>query len=272
MRKRCTCGIRSSKRPGRDQSSLRGGTPPSPTLHQHRPVGERPVGARAFADRIDHELGGHAAGDHHRAAGEELRPVDGAAPQHRAVPARRAFVGIKRLAHQRMDAVGADQDIAARGGAMRAVAAEEISGDAGLVLREGAEPVAGMDARLRRAARAPPGRSRSAAGRDGSRTAEIRSRRRCRAARARSPGRSGWCRTARSVRMPTASSRGSRPSSASSLIACGSVLMPTPSSRMASDCSKISQSMPRACSIKAAVRPPMPPPTMMAFIANALRH
>ena len=45
MRKRCTCGIRSSKRPGRDQSSLRGGTPPSPTFDQHRPVGQRAVGA-----------------------------------------------------------------------------------------------------------------------------------------------------------------------------------------------------------------------------------
>src|SRR3569623_765542 len=44
--------------------------------------------------------------------------------------------------------------------------------------------------------------------------------------------------------------------------------MPTPSSRMVSDCSKISQPMPRARSISAVVRPPMPPPTIIAFIAQ----
>src|SRR6187402_639720 len=43
--------------------------------------------------------------------------------------------------------------------------------------------------------------------------------------------------------------------------------MPTPSSRIVSDCSKISQPMPRARSIKAVVRPPIPPPTIIAFIA-----
>ena len=48
--------------------------------------------------------------------------------------------------------------------------------------------------------------------------------------------------------------------SASSLIACGSVLMPTPSSRTASACSKTSQSIPRACSISAVTRPPTPRP------------
>ena len=65
-------------------------------LHQHRPVGQAAVFARALADRIDHELGRHAAGDHHRTAGEEFRPVERAAPQHRAVPARRALVRIER--------------------------------------------------------------------------------------------------------------------------------------------------------------------------------
>src|SRR5436190_666106 len=49
-------------------------------------------------------------------------------------------------------------------------------------------------------------------------------------------------------------------------MACGSVLMPTPSSRMVSDCSNNSQSMPRARNISAVVRPPMSPPTMIAFI------
>src|SRR5712671_6361414 len=58
-----------------------------------------------------------------------------------------------------------------------------------------------------------------------------------------------------------------RPRPASSRIACGSVLMPTPSSRMVSDCSNSSQAMPRARSISAVVRPPIPPPTTIAFIA-----
>ena len=44
-----------------------------------------------------------------------------------------------------MDAVGADQYIAARGFDMRAGAVEEIGGDAALVLGEGAEPAAGVD-------------------------------------------------------------------------------------------------------------------------------
>src|SRR3954470_658834 len=50
-------------------------------------------------------------------------------------------------------------------------------------------------------------------------------------------------------------------------MAWGSVLMPTPSSRMVSDCSKISQARPRERSINAVVRPPIPPPTIIAFIA-----
>src|SRR3984893_3211168 len=67
--------------------------------------------------------------------------------------------------------------------------------------------------------------------------------------------------------MATSSSSCSRPRPASSRIACGSVLMPTPSSRMVSDCSNSSQPMPRARSINAVVRPPIPPPTIIAFIA-----
>ena len=111
-----------------------------------RPVGEPPVLARALADRIDHEFRRHAARDDHRTPGEEHRPVDGTAPQHHAVPARRALVGIKTLAHEGVDAVGTDQHVAARGRAVRAAAVEEIGGDAGLVLAERAEPVAGTDA------------------------------------------------------------------------------------------------------------------------------
>src|SRR3984893_16178830 len=67
--------------------------------------------------------------------------------------------------------------------------------------------------------------------------------------------------------MATSSSSCSRPRPASSRIACGSVLMPTPSSRMVSDCSNSSQPMPRARCINAAMRPPIPPPTIIAFIA-----
>src|SRR6202163_3254515 len=58
------------------------------------------------------------------------------------------------------------------------------------------------------------------------------------------------------------------PRPASSRIACGRVLMPTPSTRMVSDCSNSSQPMPRARSISAVVRPPIPPPTIIAFIAK----
>src|SRR6185436_2712358 len=43
--------------------------------------------------------------------------------------------------------------------------------------------------------------------------------------------------------------------------------MPTPSSRIVSACSKSSQPMPRARNISAVVRPPIPPPTTIAFIA-----
>ena len=44
-----------------------------------------------------------------------------------------------------MDAVGADQDVAARGMGVRAAAVEEIGGDAAFVLGERAEPAAGAD-------------------------------------------------------------------------------------------------------------------------------
>ena len=50
-----------------------------------------------------------------------------------------------------MDAVGADQNIAARGVAMAAAAIEEIGGDAAIVLRERAEPAIQMDARFTQA-------------------------------------------------------------------------------------------------------------------------
>ncbi len=54
-----------------------------------------------------------------------------------------------------MNAVGADQHVAAHGLAVRAVAVEEIGGDAAFVLRERAEPVAGVHACLAERAPAP---------------------------------------------------------------------------------------------------------------------
>ena len=47
-----------------------------------------------------------------------------------------------------MNPVGADQHVAVRGGAMAAGAVEEISGDAGFILTEGAKPMAGVGSRV----------------------------------------------------------------------------------------------------------------------------
>src|SRR5215472_5218410 len=47
-----------------------------------------------------------------------------------------------------MDAVGADQNVAMGGGALCPGAIEEIGGDAGFILVESAEAMAGMDARF----------------------------------------------------------------------------------------------------------------------------
>src|SRR6266516_2458328 len=59
-----------------------------------------------------------------------------------------ALVGIERLTHYRMNAVGADERVAARGRSMRAVAVEEIGAHAGFVLAKVAEPMAGVNARF----------------------------------------------------------------------------------------------------------------------------
>jgi len=114
----------------------------------HGPIGEAAVRPRSLGDGVDDELCGHAAGDDHRAAGEEGRPVDGAAPKHRPVPARGALARIERLAHQRVNAVGAHQHVAARGRPMRAMAVEEIGAHAAFILAKMSEAMAGMDARL----------------------------------------------------------------------------------------------------------------------------
>ena len=44
-----------------------------------------------------------------------------------------------------MNAVGADQQVAVRRGAMAAGAVEEMGGNTGVILVKGAEPMAGMD-------------------------------------------------------------------------------------------------------------------------------
>src|SRR5262249_50783833 len=75
-------------------------------------------------------------------------PVDGAAPQHRSVPARGALTRIERVAHQRMNAVGADQHVAARGRPMRTMAVEEVGAHAAFVLAKMSQAMAGVDARL----------------------------------------------------------------------------------------------------------------------------
>src|SRR5690606_990660 len=63
-------------------------------------------------------------------------------PQDRAVPDGRTFLREQFGAHERVDAVGADQHVAARGSDVAALAVEEIGRDAGLVLHEMAEAVA----------------------------------------------------------------------------------------------------------------------------------
>ena len=74
----------------------------------------------------------------------------------------------------------------------------------------------------------------------------------------------------RPARMPTRSSSDSRPSAASSFTACGSMLIPTPSSRISDACSKTSASMPAWWSARAVVRPPMPPPAITTFMRRPL--
>src|SRR3984957_8391931 len=86
-----------------------------------------------------------AAGDDHRTPGQEHRPVARTAPQHQAVPARRSFTRKQRLAHARMNAVGADQNIAAHGFRMGSRAIEEMRGDAPPALAERPEPAAGVE-------------------------------------------------------------------------------------------------------------------------------
>ena len=270
MRKRCTCGIKSSNRPGRDQSCFCGtGIDASPT----RPITAQLVsllsGRDPSRDRIDHELGGQPAGDHHRAPGQKRRPVGRAAPEHEPVPARRPFIGEQFFAHHRMDAVGADQNVAARGVAMDAAAIEEIGGDAAIVLSERAEPAIQMNARF-----AEPGARRlvddvlqpAAMDRElRNVVAGIEAARLAPDLLAETIGVDELVGADRDRVEPVEQAEVGK-----LLDRMGSVLMPTPSSRIASDCSKISQSIPRACSISPVTRPPTPPPAMITFMTLPL--
>jgi len=91
-----------------------------------RPIGQPLVGPGSLRNRINHEFCGEPSSYDHRTSGEEQRPIDRAAPQHQAVPARRPFIGKQFVADHRMDAVGADQHVAAGRIPMRTAAVEEI--------------------------------------------------------------------------------------------------------------------------------------------------
>src|SRR5262249_39020253 len=73
---------------------------------------------------------------------------DRAAPEHGAVPARRPFVRVQQVAHERMDAVGADEDVAVRGGAMCAATIEEIGAHARFVLTKRPQTMPAEDTRF----------------------------------------------------------------------------------------------------------------------------
>src|SRR5215472_11203980 len=79
-----------------------------------------------------------------RKVGHSTAPRQSIAPFQRAG----ALARIERLAHQRMNAVGADQHVAARGRPMRAMAVEEIGAHAAFILAKMSEAMAGVDVRL----------------------------------------------------------------------------------------------------------------------------
>ena len=62
-------------------------------------------------------------------------------------------MGIKFFADQRVDAVGADQNVTVAGVSVRAAAVEEIGDYAGVVLGERAQPTAEMNTELASRAR-----------------------------------------------------------------------------------------------------------------------
>src|SRR5687768_18650 len=74
--------------------------------------------------------------------------------------------------------------------------------------------------------------------------------------------------TASRFSMPCASSSSCTPSAASSRMACGSKVMPTPISRMSGAPSYTVHSTPSRCRPSASASPPMPPPTIAMFIVT----
>ena len=111
-----TCGIRSSQPAGPRPVLLVRRRAALADARHHRPVGQLAVGPRSprRSDRPRTWPPSRRRSTIERPV-RNCRPVDRAAPQHQAVPARRAFVREERRAHARMDAVGADQHVAARG-------------------------------------------------------------------------------------------------------------------------------------------------------------
>ena len=110
-----------------------------------RPVGQPPVRRGARRDRVQHDLRLHAAGDDHGPPVHIGRPVDRAAPDHDAVPGRRSLVRGERVAHDRMDAVGGDQNVAPRSAGRRAVAVDEMRDHLGFALLEAGQAAAVVD-------------------------------------------------------------------------------------------------------------------------------
>ena len=114
MRNTLACGIRSERRPGRDQFSRRGGgVDPLLTFA----VTAQFVSCKfagTLRDGINHEFRYQSAGDDHRSSVEKGRPLEGAPPSHDAVPRRRPFDGEQCSSNARMNAVGSDQDITIR--------------------------------------------------------------------------------------------------------------------------------------------------------------
>ena len=113
---------------------------------RHRPVHQHlAVVALVIGNGVEHELGGHAAGNHHRLARLEWLPERGATPQHDAVPLGRALVRIELLAHSRMNAVCCNHAIAADPlGLSRAADLEHRSSAPGIAVHAGAG-MAGLD-------------------------------------------------------------------------------------------------------------------------------
>ena len=109
-----------------------------------RPVGEARLRRRAWRDRVERDFRAHAAGDVHRPASQELRPFRGAAPEHQPLPTRAPLFRIEVATHDGMDAVRADEHVAAHGLAHQPEpGVREMGDDAAFVLDEALQLQAG---------------------------------------------------------------------------------------------------------------------------------